>query len=94
MKKFKYKREHFDTQEQYDAFKRRNTKSRKTWLNKRELLNPELRERRIIRQRLYSLYYNHTDFKTSFRDWLKEEYDIDDINAIGIELLRAKVSKS
>ena len=94
MKKFKYKREHVDTQEQYDAFKRSNTKSRKAWLEKHELLNPEHRERRIIRQRLYSRYYNHTDFKISFRDWLKEEYDIDDINAIGIELLRAKVSKS
>lgn len=94
MKKFKYKREHFDTQEQYEAFKRRSTKSRKTWLKKHELLNPEHRERRIIRQRLYSRYYNHTDFKKNFREWLKEEYDIDDINVISIEMLKAKVRKS
>lgn len=91
MKKYKYKREHFDTQEQYEAFKRRNTKSRKTWLNKRELLNPELRERRIIRQRLYSRYY-WSGSRHTFAEWLLEEYGIESISTIPIDRLREKAS--
>ncbi|MBQ7470889.1 MAG: hypothetical protein IJS97_00470 [Prevotella sp.] len=88
MRFHKYKREHFDTQEEYDHFKSVRTKAMKRWYAKRDEKDPEFRERRILRQRLYSRYYWHGDGRQSFPDWLKEQYDIEDIKAIPLERLR------
>ena len=87
-KKYKYKREHFDTQEQYDRFKSNRSRWQLTWLRKHEEADPEYKERRLLRQRLYSRYYWHGDGRQSFPDWLKEQYDIEDIKAIPLERLR------
>ena len=94
MKKYKYKREHFDSQEQYDSFKGKRTKWQKSWLDKFESANPEHKERRLLRQRLYSRYYHHTDCHQSFAEWLRETLHIDNIKAVSLERLKALVSKS
>lgn len=93
-KKYKYKREHFDTQQEYDNFKNRMSKAQKRWLEKSEADNPEKRERRLLRQRLYSRYYWHTDGRQSFADWLLEKYAINDIRQVSLEDLREYASKS
>lgn len=94
MKKYKYKREHFDTQEQYERFRAIRAKSQKKWLKKFEQDNPEHRERRLLRQRLYSRYYWCTDGRKTFKEWLQEMFYFDDINAVSTERLKALVSKS
>lgn len=93
MKKYKYKREHFDTQEQFDRYRERQARSQKKWLRKYEELNPEHRERRLLRQRLYSRYHHHTDLRQGFAEWLKKTYDIDDIKSVTAERLKSIVSK-
>ena len=92
-KHYKYKREHFDTQQEYDRFKSRINKAQKRWLEKSESLNPEKRERRLLRQCLYSRYYWHSDGRQSFADWLQKEYGISDIKPLSLDELRRKVSK-
>ena len=94
MKKYKYKREHFASQADFDRFRENRTNWAKKWLRKHEEANPEHRERRLLRQCLYSRYHYNTDCRQSFNDWLKEAYGIEDIRAVPIEQLRAKVSKS
>ena len=94
MKKYKYKREHFTSQQEYERFKKIKTKAQRRWLEKSESDNPERRERRLLRQRLYSRYYWHTDGRQSFADWLLKEYGIDDIKILSLDELRQKVSKS
>ena len=93
MKKYKYKREHFNSQEEYDHFRQNRTRWQKKWLEKFEKANPEHKERRLIRQRLYSKYY-HSDSRESFTEWLKKNYGITDIKTIPLDNLRGKVSKS
>ena len=88
----KYKRDHFDTQEEYDRFRNKHTKWQKSWLDKFEKSNPEHRERRLLRQRLYSRYY-HTDSRLSFKEWLKEIFYIDNIKTISLERLRVAAKK-
>ena len=94
MKKYKYKREHFNTEEEYAHFRKRATAGYKKWLNKHEETHPEYRERRILRQRLYSRYYWHTDGRQSFAQWLLEKYGITDIKEVKIEDLRVIARKS
>ena len=93
-KQYKYKREHFNTKQEYDRFKNRMNKAQKRWLEKSESENPEKRERRLLRQRLYSRYYWHSDGRQSFSDWLLKECGIADIKALSLDELRQKVSKS
>ena len=93
-KKYKYKREHFATQAEYEHFKNRMTSAQKRWLEKSEQGNPEKRERRILRQRLYSRYYWHPDGRQSFAEWLVEKYGIADIRSVSLDDLRVIASKS
>ena len=93
-KQYKYKREHFDTQQEYDRFRSRHTEAQKRWLEKSELTNPKKRERRILRQRIYSRYYWHSDGRQSFAEWLVIKYGIADINALPMDELRRYASKS
>lgn len=86
--KFKYKREHFETQEQFDSYRDRQNQSQKKWLKKHEQSYPEHRERRLLKQRLYSRYHYHTDCRQSFREWLKETFYVEDITEVPIEKLR------
>lgn len=85
---YKYKREHFNTQQEYDRFKDRQNKAQKRWLKKSESVNPEKRERRLLRQRLYSHFYYYTDGRKKFADWLLEIYGIKDIKCLTIEELK------
>jgi len=87
-KNYKYKREHFKTQEEYERFKRRANESQKRWLAKVESENPERKERRLLRCRLYSRYYWRSDGRDTFSDWLHENYGITDIKSLSIEELR------
>lgn len=87
-KKYKYKREHFDTQEQYDRFKSNRSRWQLTWLRKHEEADPEYKERRLLRQRLYSRYYWRSDGRETFADWLSKTCAIEDIITIPIERLR------
>lgn len=89
----KYKREHFDTQQEYDFFKARMNEAHKRWLEKSESSSPEKREFRLLRQRLYSRYYWHSDGRQSFADWLVVKYGISDINALSLDELRQYASK-
>ena len=84
----KYKREHFATQEEFDRYRKRVSEAHLRWLSKREGANPELRERRIMRQRLYSRYYWRYDGKQTFSQWLDTEFGVKDISSIPIEELR------
>ena len=93
-KQYKYKREHFDTQQEYDRFKARMNKAQKRWIEKSESASPEKREWRLLRQRLYSRYYWHSDGRQTFAEWLAIEYGIEDIKALSLDDLRQKVSKS
>ena len=43
-KQYKYKREHFNTQQEYERFKARMNKAQKRWLEKSESANPEKRK--------------------------------------------------
>lgn len=88
MKKYKYKREHFNTQQEYERFKARMNKAQKRWLEKSEFVNPEKRERRLLRQRLYSRYYYYTDGRKKFADWLLEIYGIKDVKRLTIDELK------
>lgn len=87
-KKYKYKRDHFDTQEDYERFKENRTRWQMTWLRKFEQSHPEYKERRLLRQRLYSRYYNHSDGREPFADWLCRTQGIEDIRTFPIERLR------
>lgn len=93
-KQYKYKREHFNTQQEYERFKARMNKAQKRWLEKSESASPEKREWRLLRQCLYSRFYYHTDGRMKFADWLVIEYGITDIKALSLDELRQKVSKS
>ena len=93
MKKYKYKREHFGTQEQFDRYRKRQAKAQKAWLNKVEEANPEHKERRLLRQRLYRHYHYYTDCRQSFVDWLKDVCHIDSLKDIQIDLLRDLVKQ-
>ena len=93
-RKDKYKREHFNSNEEYQHFRKRTTRNFRKWLDKHEEENPEHRERRILRQRLYSRYYWHTDGHQRFAEWLNEKYGIEDIRKLSIEDLRVYASKS
>ena len=93
-KQYKYKREHFNTQQEYERFKARMNKAQKRWLEKSESASPEKREWRLLRQRLYSRYYWHSDGRQTFAEWLVIEYGIADIKALSLDELRQKVSKS
>ena len=84
MTRYKYKREHFATQEEDDRFLEKHAAAVKRWYHKE---SPERKERRLLRQRLYSRWYNSTDFKESFRDYLIS-VGIDDINTEPISRLR------
>ena len=88
MKKYKYKREHFDSQEQYDSFRGKRTEWQKKWLRKFEDSNPEHKERRLLRQRLYSYYHYHTDCRQSFKDWLKHHLHVEDLKSVSLDRLR------
>lgn len=92
-KRYKYKRSHFSSDEEYERFRIRSVKAQKRWLKKREDSDPEYRERRILRQRLYSRYYYTTDCRVTFRDWLEEEHGISDISRIQIGDLREIAQK-
>lgn len=85
-KQYKYKREHFDTQEGYEHFKKVRTEAQKRWIAKHDN-DPEFKERRILRQRLYSRYYWHSSRQT-FAEWLLEKHGIECIKTIPIERLR------
>lgn len=93
-KKYKYKREHFDTNEEYASFRKRATAGYKKWLEKHEKEHPEYKERRILRQRLYSRYYWHGDGRQTFAQWLEENLGIEDIRVVPLEDLRVIASKS
>lgn len=93
-KQYKYKREHFDSQDAFLHFRRRCADAQKKWLRKSEQDNPEKRERRILRQRLYSRYYWHSDGRQTFADWLMEKYSIEDIKEVSMDYLRSCASKS
>ena len=93
MRKYKYKREHFNSQEEYNRFRSNCTRWYKKWLCKHEQEFPEYRERRLLRQCLYSRYYR-SDCRKSFCEWLVEEYGIVDIRTIPTEQLRAIVTNS
>ena len=93
-KKYKYKREHFSTSEEYADYRKRATAYYRKWLDKHESENPEHRERRILRQRLYSRYYWHGDGRQTFAEWLMEKFSITDIREVSIEALRVYASKS
>lgn len=93
-KQYKYKREHFDSQDAFLHFRRRCADAQKKWLARSEQDNPEKHERRILRQRLYSRYYWHSDGRQTFADWLLEKYSIHDIKEVPIEDLRVYASKS
>lgn len=93
MNRNKYKREHFDSHEEYDRFRGKRTQWQKKWLNKFEEANPEHRERRLLRCRLYDYYYRHTDYKQSFADWLKENLHVDDLKSVALERLRVLVKQ-
>ena len=92
-KKYKYKRVHFSTQAEYEHFKRRKNEAQKRWLEKSEFGNQWKRERRLLRQRLYSRYYWHSDGRQTFAEWLVIEYGIEDIKALSLDDLRQKVRK-
>lgn len=94
MKKYKYKREHFQTQEDFDKFRKVRSRAQIKWLNRKEEKNPSLRERRILKQRLYSRYHYRTDCRKSFAQWLRETCGINDIKRIPLEELREAASKS
>jgi len=93
-KQNKYKREHFDSQDDFLHFRRRCAEAQKKWLQKSEQENPEKRERRILRQRLYSRYYWHSDGRQTFAGWLLEKYSIEDIKQVSLSDLRSCASKS
>ena len=93
-KQYKYKREHFDSQDDFLHFRQMRTEAQKKWLARSEQDNPERHERRILRQRLYSRYYWHSDGRRTFADWLLEKYAIHDIKEVPIEDLRVYASKS
>ena len=92
-KKYKYKREHFASQQEYEHFKSRKNEAQKRWLEKSEFGNQWKRERRLLRQRLYSRYYWHSDGRQTFAEWLVIEYGIEDIKALSLDDLRQKVRK-
>ena len=92
-KQYKYKREHFDTQLEYEHFKKRMNEAQKRWLEKSESCNPEKHERRLLRQRLYSRYYCQKDIRQSFSDWLLQECGIVDIKSLSLDELRLKAEK-
>jgi len=87
-KKMKYKREHFDTDEDFKRFCKGNSERILRWLKKTEEKNPEKRERRLLRQRLYSRYYCRMDYRHTFSDWMKEKYGVADIKTLSVEELR------
>lgn len=87
-KKYKTKREHFDSQKEFDYYRSKRSFWQKTWLDKYELTHPEHRERRLIRARLYRRYYN-SDCRKTFHEWLAEKYQIDNIKEADIEYLRS-----
>ena len=87
MRHHKYKREHFGSQEEYDHFKSVRTKAMRRWYSKRDE-DPDFKERRILRQRLYSRYYWQGNVRQSFHDRLAEHYAIEDIKTIPLERLR------
>ena len=89
----KYKREHFDTQQEYERYRNRKNEAFKRWLKKSELKNPKKKERRILRQRLYGRYYSKTDGRQTFPNWLLETYGISDIKTIPLADLRVLASK-
>lgn len=93
-KQYKYKREHFNTQQEYERFKSRMNEAQKRWLKKSESANPDRRERRLLRQRLYSRYYWYTDGRQSFKEWLVEKYGIFDVKSLTLDELRAVAVKS
>ena len=93
MRKYKYKREHFETQEEYNRFRYNRTKWQKEWLARSEKENPERRERRLLRQRFYSRYYYHTDCSMSFGQWLLETYGIEDLDKYPKAFLVYKLAK-
>lgn len=93
-KQYKYKREHFATQEEFLHYRERKARTQKKWLTKSEQQHPERRERRILRQRLYSRYYWRSDGRQSFADWLLKNYEIADISMVSLDDLRVCTSKS
>lgn len=93
-KQYKYKREHFSSQQEYEHFKSRMNEAQKRWLEKSESCNPEKREIRLLRQRLYSRYYCQKKIRQSFADWLLQECGIVDIKSLSLDELRLKVGKS
>lgn len=93
MKKYKYKREHFESDEAFERFRKRQAKAQLSWLKKYEETNPEHREKRLLRQRLYSRYYNQSNFRQSFAEWLKEQYRIEDMRMTSVGRLRAIFSE-
>lgn len=93
MKKYKYKREHFASQQEYERFKDRMNKAQKRWLEKSDSASPEKREWRLLRQRLYSRYYWHSDGRQTFSEWIFIEYGISDIKTISLDELRQLVNK-
>ncbi len=94
MKKYKYKREHFSSQEEFERFKKGRTEAMKKWIRKRDSASTEFHERRILRQRIYSRYYWHSDGRQSFADWLLQKYGIEDIKKVSLEDLRVIGKKS
>lgn len=90
---FKYKRDHFATQEEFERFKMRRTKAQKRWLEKSENLHPEKRKRRLLRQRLYSYYYSHTDGRQPFADWVVEKFGNVDLKNMPLDDLKDLVDK-
>ena len=93
-KKYKYKREHFNTQQEFDRFRNRMNVAQKRWREKAEAANPNKRELRLLRQRLYSRFYYHTEGRKKFSDWLFETYGITDIKSLTIDELKVYASKS
>lgn len=93
-KKYKYKREHFENQWQFECFRDMRCKAQKRWLKNKELSDPEYRERRLIRQRLYSRYHYHTDCRKEFSLWLLENYCIECFKTTSLDYLRKIAGKS
>ena len=88
MKKYKYKREHFSCTGKYLRFKERVAVAQKKWVSHSEENNPEKRERRLLRQKLYSRYYRNTNVRKTFVEWLHENFGISNVMTMPLEDLR------
>lgn len=91
-RKYKYKREHFDSQEGYEKYSAMQSESHKRYyLKHKDEEDPVHREKRLLRQRIYNRWYFGTDMSKSFEEFL-QDYGITDLGTMSVEQLRLSLS--